>query len=94
MTLTVELTPEEEARLHDLAREAGIDANECARRLLIRHLTSASPGQATRELLRAWREEDATDDPNQILQAEEELTAFEDAMNATRAAAGARLLYP
>jgi hypothetical protein len=94
MTLTIELTPEEEARLRAAAHEAGIDAAECARRVLLQHLPQAVPGEATRELLRAWLEEGATDDPEEIRQAEEEQKAFEDAMNASRAAAGARLLYP
>jgi hypothetical protein len=44
--------------------------------------------------MRAWWEEDATDDPEEIRRAEEELAEFKQAMNETRAAAGARLLYP
>ncbi len=94
MTVTIELAPEEEARLQAAARSAGIDIAECARRVLTKHLPSATPGQATRDLLRAWWEEDATDDPEEIRKAEEELAEFKQAMNETRAAAGARLLYP
>jgi hypothetical protein len=94
MTLTIELTPDEEARLSAAAREAGIDAAECARRLLVESLPPPLPDQATLDLLRAWREEDATDDPEEIAAAEEELRAFKQAMNAPRVAAGARLLYP
>ena len=94
MTLMIELTAEEEARLRAAARDAGLDEAECARRLLAGSLPSIPTGQATRELLRAWREEDATDNPEEIRKAEEELTAFKEAMNAPRAGAGARLLYP
>jgi predicted outer membrane protein len=94
MTLTIDLTLEEEARLQAAARSAGIDVAECARRVLTEHLPPAVPGQATRDLLRAWLEEDATDDPEEIRKAEEELARFKQAMNETRAAAGARLLYP
>ena len=93
MTLTIELTPEEEARLQAAARSAGMDVAECARRVLAEHLPSAAPGQATRDLMRAWWEEDATDDPEEFRKAEEELAEFKAAMNETRAAAGARPLY-
>jgi hypothetical protein len=94
MTLTIELTPEEEARLQAAARKAGMEVAECARRVLTEHLPAAVPGQATRDLLRAWWEEDATDDPEELRKAEEELAEFKQAVNETRATAGARLLYP
>jgi hypothetical protein len=34
MTLTIEWTPEEEARLRVVAQNSGLDITECARRLL------------------------------------------------------------
>jgi hypothetical protein len=94
VTLTIDLTPEEEARLLAAARQAGTDVVECARQLLVERLPPIPLGQATRDLLRAWREEDATEDPEQIRRAEEELAEFKQALNETRAAAGARLLFP
>lgn len=94
MTLMIELSPEEEARLQAAARSAGMDIAECARRVLTEHLPPAGPGQATRDLMRTWLQEDATDDPEEIRKAEEELAEFKAAMNETRTAAGARLLYP
>jgi hypothetical protein len=94
MTLTITLTPDEEARLRAAAQTARIDAAECARRLLVERLSSMPSGQATRNLLALWREEDATDDPEAIREAEEELAEFKQAMNEARAAAGARLLFP
>ena len=45
-------------------------------------------------LLRSWREQDATDDPDEIRQAEEDLAEFKRNMNANRAATGERLAYP
>ena len=45
-------------------------------------------------LLKSWREQDATDDPEEIRQAEEELAEFKRNMNANRAATGERLVYP
>jgi hypothetical protein len=48
----------------------------------------------TMTLLRSWLEEDATDDPEEIRAAEEELRQFKRNMNRPRQEAGARLLYP
>jgi hypothetical protein len=44
--------------------------------------------------MKSWLEEDATDDPEEILKADEELSAFKHNMNLPRKEAGARLLYP
>ena len=66
MTLTVELTPDEEVRLKATARREGIEAEECARRLLAEHLPPVKPGDATLALLAKWDAEDATDDPEEI----------------------------
>jgi hypothetical protein len=49
---------------------------------------------ATLELLAAWKAEDATTDPEKIRQADEEVAEFKKAMNESRAAARARLLFP
>ena len=49
---------------------------------------------ATMALLRSWLEEDATDDPEELRAAEEELREFKRNMNLPRKEAGARLLYP
>ncbi len=95
LTIQIELNPDEEARLRAAARRNGVEPAECARQVLTEHLPPV-PGasQATLGLLRAWREEDETTDPEEIRKAEEELAEFKRAMNAPRAAAGARPLYP
>ena len=48
---------------------------------------------ATLELLQGWRLQDATDDPQEIGAAEQELTEFKRAMNENRTLAGEPLLY-
>ena len=48
--------------------------------------------QAARELLRAWREEDATDDPEQIAQSEAEWEEFKKSMNENHSSN--RVLFP
>lgn len=54
-------------------------------------VTDADP---TIALLQSWLEEDATDDPDELRQAEEELREFQRNMNQPRKEVGARLLYP
>ena len=49
---------------------------------------------ATLELLASWKAEDATTDPEKLREADEEIAQFKKAMNANRAATGARLLFP
>lgn len=44
-------------------------------------------------LLESWREKDATDAPEEIRRAEEELEEFKRNMNANRATTGERLVY-
>jgi hypothetical protein len=94
LTLTIELTPEEEARLRAAAQERGVDPAECARQVLRDHLPPLAPGEATKALFAAWAAEDATDDPEEIAAAEREWEEFKANINATRAAAGSRLIYP
>jgi hypothetical protein len=55
---------------------------------------SGSIDTATLDLLAAWREQDATTDPEQIRAAEEELAEFKKAMNESRKLAGDSLLFP
>ncbi len=103
MTLTIDLTPAEEARLADAARRAGLAPAEAARKLVTEHLPPIKDERTREEiarnapsisLLRSWLAEEATDDPDEIRRAEEELAEFKRKMNANRAATGERLLYP
>ena len=48
---------------------------------------------ATIELLELWRVQDATDDPEELLAAEQELIEFKKAMNENRVLAGELPLY-
>jgi hypothetical protein len=94
MTITIDLTPEEGARLNAAARKNGVSVSECARQVLTAHLPPAEPKDRTLELFAQWEAEDATDDPEEIARRNREWEEFKASMNATRAAAGARLLYP
>jgi hypothetical protein len=58
-------------------------------------LTVADPENAASiALLQSWLEEDASDNPEEIHQAEEELEEFKRGINAERDRAGARRIYP
>jgi hypothetical protein len=48
---------------------------------------------ATLELLATWKAEDATTDLDELRQADVEVAEFKKAMNDSRAASGARLLF-
>ena len=45
-------------------------------------------------LMKSWLDEDATNDPEEMRAAEEDLLEFKRNMNLPRKEAGARLLYP
>jgi hypothetical protein len=45
-------------------------------------------------LLQSWLAEDATDNPDDIQQAQAELDVFKQTINAERERAGARRIYP
>ncbi len=103
MTVTLELTPAEEARLAEAVRLTGLPPDEAAHSVLAEHLPPShtevaegrlQPRGTAAALLRRWREEDATDDPDEIRRAEKELAELKRNLNANRAATGERLLFP
>ncbi|MCC6443117.1 MAG: hypothetical protein IT210_06620 [Armatimonadetes bacterium] len=97
MPLTINLTFDEEMRLQAAARKEGLVPEEMARRLLTTHLPPGLESEANASsiaLLRSWLEEDATENPEEIASAEEELRAFKEAVNAERDSLGARRVYP
>jgi len=58
---------------------------------------SSAPGSidtATLELLASWRAQDATDHPEDLRAAEQELADFKKAMNDNRTSSGEPRLYP
>ncbi len=68
---------------------------ETSSTLPVTHLPSNTPiDTVTLELLAQWRREDATDDPEKIREAEQELAEFKQAMNEHRALSGETPLFP
>lgn len=104
MTLTLDLEPEIEDRLCQESRSRGIDPSEVVRDLIAsafpprltddqRRAAQLAKNQKAIELLRQWREEDATDDPAEIAAAEAEFEEFKRNMNLNRKLAGERPVY-
>ena len=77
MSITLELTQDEEARLRAAAAREGISPEECAKQFVLPQLPPVSAegptNDRTLELLAQWAAEDATDDPEEIRRAEADL---------------------
>src|SRR5260221_11852593 len=110
MTLTIELNPQEEAWIAAQAAQQSLPPADIVKQLIDACLPStptsaaATPAQppttidaenaAAIALLNSYLETEATDDPEEIRKAEEELAEFKRNMNANRAATGERLVFP
>ena len=97
MTLTIHLTPTEEARLEAAAGREGLDAAELARRLVIERLPPVKPDEGedpTLALFAQWDQEDAAMTLEEIDEARREAKEFKRNINAERARAGFRIMYP
>src|SRR5687767_15320632 len=102
MTLTIELTPEDEAKLCSAARTRGMNPTELARKLVFDNLPVPPPTEGEEKgsehpaiaLLNRWIKEDATDDPEEIRRADEEVDELLRNLNENRLAAGERPLFP
>ena len=94
MSLIIDLTPEEEARLRAAAANQGVEPAEVARRVLVEHLPALSHGASTLELFAAWDAEDATDDPAELAARNREWEDLKSSLNANRAATGEGPLFP
>ncbi len=96
MSLSITLTPEQEARFQKRAEQLGLNVETYVQRLLDEPLRAEPPSRILQErrpteaqqraarLLRSWIAEDATDDPEEIRAAEEDLAAFKRAINENR----------
>ncbi|HZO89830.1 MAG TPA: hypothetical protein VFB38_15990 [Chthonomonadaceae bacterium] len=98
MTLIIELTPEEETRLQEAARQHGLEIQEYARQrlgLVEPRLTAPdAENQALIDLMRQWMAEDATDDLEELERRDAELAELKANLNANRAAVGAEPIFP
>jgi hypothetical protein len=97
MTLTIHLTPSEEARLEAAAKQEGLGPAELARKLVIERLSHVEPGEEqdpTVALFARWDREGAAMTPEEIEEARREAEEFKQNINAERARASVRTMYP
>jgi hypothetical protein len=98
MSMIIELSPEQQARVQEAAAKEGLRPDQWAIRKMLSDLPEApklsTNGDPTLELFARWAAEDATDDPAEIRKAEAELQELKDALNESRRLVGARLLFP
>lgn len=98
MTLTLELTPAEEAQLKTAAQQKGVDPAVFLKQLMTEHLpepataSEAPPEDLTLALFAQWAKEDAQKSPEEIAQEDRLWEEFETGINETRAALGMRHL--
>lgn len=96
MTLIIDLTPEEEARLEAAALQKGVAPQECVRQLLAAHLPDliykGAQEDPTLALFEKWRQEDALKSPDEAADEDRLWEEFEKGINQTRQSLGMRRL--
>ncbi len=101
--ITLDLTPTEEAQVVTIARQIGLAPAEYATKLVQERLppvpAEAAPTISARSAaaiaqLQAWKEEDATDDPEELRQADADLKELLHNLNKNRIESGERPLFP
>lgn len=94
MSLTIQLSPDEQARLDAAARQEGMVPEELAHKVLTEHLPPLEDGAMTEDptlaLFRQWAEEDAKRSPEEAAQENALWEQFLTNLNETRAALGMR----
>ena len=101
--ITLDLTPTEEAEIRTIARQTGLAPADYLKRLVKEHLpsvtTSLAPtideeNAAAIAQLQAWKIEEASNDPDEIHQAEADLNELILNLNRNRIESGERPLLP
>ena len=91
--MSLHVNPHLEAEIQQRAISEGVTTEQLIDRLLHPYMQKPSKPPLTMLLMNSWLEEDETDDPAEIYQAEEETRNFKHNMNQPRKEAGSRLLY-
>ena len=97
MTLTIQLTPSEEARLAAAAAREGLALADLARRVLTEHLPpvaqNGEPEDPTLALFAQWEREDATMTPEEVADENRQWEELKGNLNQERDRAGARRVF-
>lgn len=102
--IILDLSPSEEARVAATARQIGLAPAEYATKLVQENLPPvpaeanapqiSAKNAAAIALLQSWIEEDATDDPEELRQADADLAELMQNLNKNRIESGERPLFP
>jgi hypothetical protein len=97
MTLTIELTPTDEARLTAAAQAAGVEPAEVVRKLVTDHLPLLSETKTQEDPMLAlfahWSDEDDALTPEAVAEETHAWDDFKRSINAERDRAGARRVF-
>lgn len=96
MSLMIELSPAEEARLTSAAQKEGIAPGELARRLVVERLPGDDSAEADDPMLALfarWEREDSAMTPTEIAEENRQWEEFRAAINTERDRAGARRVF-
>lgn len=96
MTVTIDLTAEQYARIQEAARHSGRNPSEVASDIVTKHLPDIEAPMAKDPMLalfEQWDEEDADMTPDEIEAENKNWETFKANINAERARAGSRLVY-
>ena len=98
MEITIDLTPQQQARLLREASECNVSLMYHVKRKLGLTNSELTPRQEMAQdairMLEEWRKEDATNDEAELARRDAELEAFKANMNANRAMEGRLPVYP
>ena len=102
--ITIDFTPAEEAQVSTIARQIGLAPAEYVKKLVKEHLPPApaevnapkisAKNAAAIAQLQTWREEEFTDDPEELRQADADLHELLQNLNKNRIESGERPLFP
>ena len=101
--ITLDLTPTEEAHISTVARQTGLAPADYVKKLVKENLPQVQPAEtpavdaenaAAIAQIRAWMEEEATNDPEEIRKADAELRELMQNLNKNRVESGEMPLFP
>lgn len=85
MPITIHFTPAEEEQLRTAAQKEGLGPADFVRKHITEYLpVPPDENAASITLLQSWLEEETTDNPDEIRQAQSEVEAFQHAINTER----------
>lgn len=95
MTLTIDLSPTEEALIAAAARQKGLEPAALVKALVAEHLPASvhAPEDPTLALFAQWAQEDARMTPEEIAEENRTWEEFKTNLNAERDRAGARRVF-